>query len=92
MRGPRPLDFSHEPRKTSSKGELLDHLPAGLLLNHFADFEVLQFDQLLYTISDDPAAALVVPFSGTDVIPAKPDQASIPADMIRQYPSLVAFS
>ena len=68
------------------------HLPAGGLLNHFTDFEVLQFDQLLDSISDDPAAALVAPFSGTAMIPAEPYQASIPADITRQHPSLVAFS
>ena len=69
---------------------LLDDLH--LLLNHFADFEVLQFDQLLDAISDDPAAALVEPLSGTDVIPAEPDQASIQASIVLQHPSLVAFS
>lgn len=52
---------------------VVDHesLPVGRFLSHFADFEVLRFDQLLDAISNDPAAALVVPLSGTNVIPAE---------------------
>ena len=67
-------------------------LPAGLFLSHFADFEVLQLDQLLDAISDDPGAVLGVALSGTNVIPVERVQASILAGILQQHPGLVAFS